>query len=87
MLSPFPVSPPEILYPILPLPVSMKLLPHPPTTPASPSWNSPTLGHQAQDNSYKDNIQLELVYKFRGSVHYHHGKSMAVSRQAWHWRS
>jgi hypothetical protein len=30
----------------------------------------------------KDNISLGLAYSFRGSVHYHQGKSMAVSRQA-----
>jgi hypothetical protein len=27
---------------------------------------------------------LELVYRFRGSVHYHQGKNIAASRQAWH---
>jgi hypothetical protein len=27
------------------------------------------------------------VYRFRGSVHYHQGGSMAVSRQAWYRRS
>ena len=33
-----------------------------------------------QDNSYKDNIQLGLAYRFRASVHYHQGRSMAASR-------
>jgi hypothetical protein len=28
-----------------------------------------------------------LPNRFRGSVHYHQGGSMAVSRQAWHRRS
>ena len=31
MLSPFPVSPQETPYPILPLPGFMRVLPHPPT--------------------------------------------------------
>ena len=30
---------------------------------------------------------MGLAYRFRGSVHYHQGGSMAVSRQAWHRRS
>jgi hypothetical protein len=30
---------------------------------------------------------LGLAYRFRGSVHYHQGGSMAVSRQAWRRRS
>jgi hypothetical protein len=30
----------------------------------------------------KNNIYLGLAYRFRGSVHYHQGESMAVSRQA-----
>jgi hypothetical protein len=30
----------------------------------------------------KDNISLGLAYRFRGSVHYHQGRSMAASRQA-----
>jgi hypothetical protein len=29
------------------------------------------------------NIYLGLAYRFRGSVHYHQGGSMAASRQAW----
>jgi hypothetical protein len=28
MLSPFPVSPPQVPYPLLPLPASMRVLPH-----------------------------------------------------------
>jgi hypothetical protein len=35
----------------------------------------------------KNNISLGLAYRFRGSVHYHQGGSMAVSRQAWRRRS
>jgi hypothetical protein len=35
----------------------------------------------------KNHIYLELAYRFRGSVHYHQGGSMAVSRQAWHRQS
>jgi hypothetical protein len=31
----------------------------------------------------KDNIELGLVYRFRGSVHYHQDGSMAASRNAW----
>jgi len=38
--------------------------------------------HHDQGNSYK-NIQLELAYRFRGSIHYHQGRSMAESRQSW----
>jgi hypothetical protein len=30
----------------------------------------------------KANIYLELAYKFRVSVHFHQGRSMAASRQA-----
>jgi hypothetical protein len=41
MLSPFLVSPPKTPYP-----VSLTLLTNPPT-PASLSWNYPTLGHRA----------------------------------------
>jgi hypothetical protein len=33
------------------------------------------------------NIKSELAYRFRGSVHYHQGGSMAVSRLAWRRRS
>ena len=43
--------------------------------------------HHDQGKSYKDNIQLGLAYRFRGSVHYHQGVSEAVSRQAWCRRS
>ena len=32
-------------------------------------------------------IYLGLAYRVRGSVHYHHGRSMAASRQAWYRRS
>jgi hypothetical protein len=42
---------------------------------------------RAQGNSYKDNFLLGLAYRFRGSVHYHRGGSMAASRQVWHRRS
>ena len=35
----------------------------------------------------KNNILLGLAYRFRGSVHYHQGGSMAASRQAWCRRS
>ena len=35
--------------------------------------------HHDQGNSYKD-ISLGLVYRFRGSVHNHQGRSMAASR-------
>jgi hypothetical protein len=35
----------------------------------------------------KNNIYLGLAYRFRGSVHYHQGESMAASRQAWCRRS
>jgi hypothetical protein len=31
----------------------------------------------------KNNIYLGLAYRFRGSVHYHQGGSIAVCRQAW----
>jgi hypothetical protein len=31
----------------------------------------------------KNNIELWLAYKFRGSVHYHQGRNLAASRQAW----
>ena len=34
-----------------------------------------------------ENIPLELAYNFRGSVHYFQSGSMAVSRQAWEWKS
>jgi hypothetical protein len=48
MLSPFPVSPLETPYSIPLTPTaSMRVLPHPPLTPASLPWHSPTLGHQA----------------------------------------
>ena len=30
----------------------------------------------------KDKVSLRLAYRFRGSIHYHHGRSTAVSRQA-----
>jgi hypothetical protein len=43
--------------------------------------------HHSQGNSYKDNISLGLAYRFRGSIHYHQGGSMAASRQAWCRRS
>ena len=46
MLSPFPVSPLETPYLILPLPTSMRMVPHR-LTPATPPWHSSTLGHQA----------------------------------------
>jgi hypothetical protein len=32
----------------------------------------------------KDNIQLGMTYRFRGSVHYHQSRNMAASRQAWY---
>jgi hypothetical protein len=35
----------------------------------------------------KNNIYLGLVYRFRGSVHYHQVGSMAVSRQSWYRQS
>jgi hypothetical protein len=35
----------------------------------------------------KNHIYLGLAYRFRSSVHYHQGGSMAVSRQAWHTQS
>jgi len=35
----------------------------------------------------KDDIWLGLAYRVRGSVHYHQGKSIAASRQAWCRRS
>jgi hypothetical protein len=35
----------------------------------------------------KDNTELGLAYRFRGSVHYHQGRNMAASRQAWYKRS
>jgi hypothetical protein len=38
-------------------------------------------------NSYNDNIFMELAYRFRGSVHYHQGESMAPSRQKVGWSS
>jgi hypothetical protein len=38
--------------------------------------------HHDQDNSYKNNIYWVVVCRFRGSVHYHQGRSMAASRQA-----
>jgi hypothetical protein len=38
--------------------------------------------HHNQDNSYKDNTYLGLAYRFRGSVHYHQGRSTAVFRHA-----
>ena len=44
MLSPFPVSPPQIPYPLPSPPASMSMLP---STPASPPKHSPTLGHWA----------------------------------------
>jgi hypothetical protein len=37
-----------------------------------------------QSNSYKA-FNWRLTYRFRGSVHYHQGRNMAASRQAW-WR-
>jgi hypothetical protein len=43
--------------------------------------------HHDQGNSYKDNISLGLAYRFRGSVCYYQGSSMAASRQAWRRRS
>jgi hypothetical protein len=46
MLSPFPLSPSQPPYPILSLPTTMRVLPHPPT-PISLPWHSPTLGHRA----------------------------------------
>jgi hypothetical protein len=30
---------------------------------------------------------LGLAYRFRGSVHYHQGRNVVTSRQAWCWRS
>jgi hypothetical protein len=30
--------------------------------------------HNDQGNSYKDNIELGLAYRFRGSVHYHQSR-------------
>jgi hypothetical protein len=38
-----------------------------------------------QNNIY--NIYLGLAYRFRGSVLYHQGGSMAASRQEWHRQS
>jgi hypothetical protein len=35
----------------------------------------------------KDNMYLGLAYWFKGSVHYHQGRNMAASRQAWYRRS
>ena len=35
----------------------------------------------------KDNIELGLAYRFRGSVHSHQGRNMAASRQTWGMRS
>jgi|UPI0000F4D13D hypothetical protein len=32
----------------------------------------------------KDNIELGLAYRFRGSVHYHQGRNMEASGQAWY---
>jgi hypothetical protein len=32
---------------------------------------------------FKDNVSLGLAYRFRGTVLYHQGWSMAVSRQSW----
>ena len=52
MLSPFPVSPLEILYPILPPPASMRVFP-----PTSLPWHSPTLGHQAFNFSHAMEIK------------------------------
>ena len=43
--------------------------------------------HQDQGNSYKDNIELGLAYRFRGSFRYHQGRNMAMSRKAWCRRS
>ena len=39
--------------------------------------------HHDLSNSCKDNIYLGLAYRFRGSVHYHQGRNMEASRQAW----
>jgi len=39
-----------------------------------------------QGKSYKGHL-LGLAYRVRESVHYHQGRSMAVSRQAWGWRN
>jgi hypothetical protein len=36
--------------------------------------------HHDQCKSYKDNVELGLVYRFRGSVHHHQGRNMAVSK-------
>jgi hypothetical protein len=47
MLTPFPISPPEIPYAIPPSPTSMRVLPTNPPTPTSPPWHFPTLGHNA----------------------------------------
>ena len=38
--------------------------------------------HHDQGKSYKDNIELGLSYRFRGSVQYHQGGSMAGMVQA-----
>jgi hypothetical protein len=40
-----------------------------------------------EGGSYKDNISLGLANRFRGSVHYHQGRSMAASRRAWYKKS
>jgi hypothetical protein len=42
----FPFPRQETSYPIPPPPASMRVFFHPPT-PASPAWNSPTVGQQA----------------------------------------
>ena len=55
MVSPFLVAPPETPYPILPLPASMKVFPHPPTHSHLPTLAFPYIGalnlHRTKDLS------------------------------------
>jgi hypothetical protein len=40
--------------------------------------------HHVQGKSCRKTTLIGAGYKFRGSVHYHQGGSMAASKQAWH---